>query len=161
MFTFQVTRLHERHLSVYRLQGVSPLPHAVRRGAREREGESTVLADGSVGWYVRTIVPQQLFQPGSPRLFFCAIKVHRAIRDTVQLCGRIALRSVLWSFLLLSLHGIECTSWLFTSFFGFNIIGWYSRGRKDICEKEERMHMIWINYYFEFILCASTNIYFL
>lgn len=42
MFTFQVARLHERHLPEHRLQGVSRLPHTARRGACEREGKRRV-----------------------------------------------------------------------------------------------------------------------
>jgi len=46
VLVFQATRLHERHLPEHRLQGVPHLPHTVRGGAREQEGERRTSAGG-------------------------------------------------------------------------------------------------------------------
>lgn len=111
MFTFQVTRLHERHLPEYRFQGVSHLPHTVRGGTREREGKHREreiwIVDTS---YIRLCRRDLLFASAaaSAGIFghFSAVKMHRAICNVIyravvsrgnSACGPS-------SFLLFSLH---------------------------------------------------------
>lgn len=165
MFTFQVTRLHERHLSDYRLQGVSPLPHIVRRGAREREGESTTWQmarwdDTSVRSFLSSCLSRDL--PGSfSALLRC---ITRFARHSPALRSYRSSRCLLILFIpvvAVSHSNVRLDFlWASSVLMLSNIIGCYLRGKKDIREKEERTNAKDINKLL-FWMCASINIYFI
>lgn len=126
MFTFQVTRLHERHLSDYRLQGVSPLPHIVRRGAREREGESTTWQmarwdDTSVRSFLSSCLSRDL--PGSfSALLRCITRF--ATQSSSAVVSLFAVSSDPFYSCRCGI-AFECTSRFFMSFFSFNVVKHY------------------------------------
>lgn len=82
IFTFQATRLHERHLPEHRLQGVSRLSHTIWGGTRERGGKQRTW-DGPSIRELRSAIAVRLSScfPGH----FSAVKMHRATRNVAYL----------------------------------------------------------------------------
>lgn len=90
IFTFQVTRLHERYLPKHRLQGVSRLPCTIRGRTCEREGKAQQQHSSRDASTIRVHVTASSCCCFSPdHRLFSTIKMYRVICNTIYTTGRI------------------------------------------------------------------------